>query len=311
MHIIALFANVIGLAIAITWAASTRAYDAYLAVVGLSGTLPLTLKNSVAGYVASAIQSLGLPVTIVLLGKPNTGKTVFLTAQLHALMHTSTALTFVPRTRETIDRLIERYRSLTAGEWLPRTISGALDTPFSGTLLARRRFGKTASCDISFFDSSGETLHKAHRGETSAESTQGESFLSRYASYRIPDDESFSDALKCQHLFFFIGPDCNDIYDYVSAVHVLADSMTRNQDMKLPKTVSIIFSKSDLLTDAQRKEVVARASPLIAACDRTVFAHKTFFVSSTRELISGRPASPLQSENLLAPIEWCLAQKLP
>jgi hypothetical protein len=225
-------------------------------------------------------------------------------------MHNSVKFNFVPRTRETIERLINRYRSLTAQQWLHRTPVGP-DEPFTGTLVVHRRFGKKICCDISFYDSPGETLaHIQGKLQRVASQTLNSPFQSADESW-IHRDELFAKAIKCQHLLLFVDPNCRDIYDYVAAIHVLADALPRNQDLKVRKTVAIVFSKSDLLTtQAQRREVQQRAAPLVAACERVVHAHKTFFVSSTGRLVNEVPPSPLEPENLLAPIEWCLSQKL-
>ena len=92
MHIVALIANILGLSIAIIWVAKTNAYDAILAVIALTGSLPITLKNSVEKFTNQAMSRFDEPGDFVLLGKPATGKTVYLATVLNLLIYQSKSL---------------------------------------------------------------------------------------------------------------------------------------------------------------------------------------------------------------------------
>ncbi len=295
MHIIALIANVIGLSIAIVWAASTHEYEAYLAVVTLAGALPLALKSSVQHYVSSAIRAINFPVEVALLGPPAAGKTVYVSALLHALMHEHKRLIFIPRARDTLERLMQSFRTLGSGNFLPRTTAYE-NTSYVGTIIRRRIFSRTTAVDISFHDHAGEAMLGVRRDNSKKD---------------LQNNEVIAAAVKAQFLFIFIDLTRSDIFDYVELLHVLAELLPRTNDHRINKAIAVIIQKSDLVpNEVQRAAWEVRVKPVIAACEQLVRVHKVFFVSSTGPLVVDHVPNPRRPENLLDPLVWCLSQKL-
>lgn len=293
MHIIALITNVVGLAVAIVWAATTRAYDAYLAVIALAGALPLALKNSVQQYVAVTLRTMKFPLEVALLGPPASGKTVYVTALLQALMQEHKRLEFIPRTPETLEQLMKSFRSFGAGQFLSRTPIGT-SRPYLGSLIMRKSFGRTTASEISFHDHAGEAMFGIRRDTDKAD---------------LRDNEALAAAIKAQFVFVFVDLTRSDVYDYVELLHVLAEALPRTNDHRINKAIAVIFPKSDTLpTQAHRSELQDRAQPLLAACARLTRVHKVFFVSSTGPTDGEQLPNPRQPENLATPLEWCLSQ---
>jgi hypothetical protein len=295
MHIVALIANILALAIAIIWASKTLAYDAILAVVTLAGALPLALKNSVDKFTAEAIRNYESPCDFVLLGRACPGKTVYLATALNMLLHDSRDMTLVLKDQKSIEKIFSWYRSLASSKWLGRT-SNTEDNTMIGTLRRKRRFGGTVESETRFVDMPGDQFQDlSHPSSTDSE--------------WIHTTSVFRAALRSRFVLLFVDPNCRNIYDYAAAVQVLAASLPLSRSGKISKAICIVFSKADLLNSEQsRQQMVERARPLLATCEHLAAAHTYFFVSCTGPLTEGQPPDPLAHENVLAPIKWCLEQ---
>jgi hypothetical protein len=152
-------------------------------------------------------------------------------------------------------------------------------------------------------DGSGEYFHQMAAGENSD---------------WIHKDQYFLVACNADIIFVCIDAEAvRDIYNYVAAVHILAQSRKRDESGKVPLTVAIVFTKSDeIRSEGERNEIVQRAEPLLSVCRNTFTSTNHFFVSATGPLVPpppnekdcrGMPNPPISPMNVLDPFNWAMS----
>jgi GTPase SAR1 family protein len=236
--------------------------------------------------------------TVAILGFPNSGKTVFITAIFDQLQQgRSERIRLTPYGSDTVEEVSRNLNTLARGRWLPRTTPGNV---FFFRAIASLRNPSVARVKLEIGDFAGEDL-----GELQPSSDRW-LHKSEYFKYVI-DSDAIMLAIDASQITEDRRDGTNEIVNaFVAAIQIIADYKGAVGARRLRIPIALLVMKSDLLDEGSRPFVTERLQRLVSVCESRCRSFQIFFVSSTGPLEEGKPPSILRPEAVVEPLEWVI-----
>lgn len=272
-------------------------------LLGLTGAI---IGAAVASYLAFFLRTLNknpTPLRIALIGPPRAGKTVYLSVLFQELESSRAGrIDFQAYGRETIEEVNRNLRTLSSGDWLPRTVMSSSHFTFRanaaiGSGLFSRRFtieiGDYAGEHVEEFDSSSEAW--LHRGE------YFKSVVGSDALFLVADGELLTRSP---------GPEVQQLqHSLLAALQVFIDEKGVAPGEKIRTPVGVIVTKSDLFNtrDIPREIAMRSIQRLLDLAMKRCRHMEVFFVSAVGEVgPHGELPASISPTNVIDPIAWAL-----
>ena len=247
-----------------------------------------------------------IPLSISLLGFPGTGKSVYLTTLFDELQrYRGDAIRFAPYGRETIEAVTANLNALTSGNWLARTVPGAV-FPYRATASLRggllpRKF------KIEIADYAGEHISELNPSEAA--------WLHKtdYFKYVVQSDAVIL-TLDSAALLDADGATRETIQNaYIAAFQVLAEEKGATAARRLRSPVALLFLKMDLVPRKMSPEQMSDyVSKLVDVCTLRCQHFKVFYASSVgRVNEDGTPPKDIHPQGVIDPLIWILRRAVP
>jgi len=239
-------------------------------------------------------------VNISILGFPQSGKTVFLT-MLYYFINTQKSINeilFIPKGRESIEKVAENMTLLQKGEWLPRTTIANPVFFFRAIAVLKRVF----------FNSK----YLIEIGDFAGEETQN---ISEYDKKWLHKNEYFKYVIYSD--IIWLAFDCSILKDYedrvecenkfISALQMIMDEKGVKIEKKMRTPVCLLFLKADINNYYEYpKDLLLQVGHLYNFCTKHFECFNYFAISSVGKVYEDVPPKEMEPINVEKPLIWSL-----